>query len=62
MGWMLRRDLIYTAVSRAKKRCFVIGSRKAFAKAVEINKPEVSRRTTLLPILFGEEKWEMITE
>lgn len=62
MGWMLRRDLIYTAVSRAKKRCFIIGDKKAFEKAIEVNKPEVSRRTTLLPILFGDKKWDMVVD
>lgn len=43
-GWMLQRNLLYTAVTRARKRVWLIGEEIAVQKAVENNK--VVRRNT----------------
>jgi exodeoxyribonuclease V alpha subunit len=43
---MLQRNLLYTAVTRAKKLCVLVGSRKAIAMAVKNNK--VAHRYTAL--------------
>ena len=43
---MLRRKLLYTAVTRAKKLCVLVGSRKAFQIAVK-NFQEQPRYTAL---------------
>ena len=43
---MLQRNLIYTAVTRAKKICILIGTRKALWYAVNHN--TVTQRNTLL--------------
>jgi exodeoxyribonuclease V alpha subunit len=43
---MLQRNLLYTAVTRAKKLCVVVGSQKAIAMAVHNNK--VAQRYTAL--------------
>jgi len=45
-GWMLQRNLLYTAVTRARKRVWLIGEEIAVQKAVENNK--VVRRNTAL--------------
>lgn len=45
-GRQLQRNLLYTAITRAKKRVFLVGSRRALAKAVE-NTNEDERRTLL---------------
>lgn len=36
-GRMLRRNLLYTAITRAKKVCIIIGNKKALEKAVKDN-------------------------
>jgi exodeoxyribonuclease V alpha subunit len=43
---LLQRNLIYTAITRAKKRVIMIGTKKALAIAIRNNKPQ--RRYTLL--------------
>ena len=43
---MLQRNLIYTAVTRAKKICVLVGSKEALARAIENN--EIRRRNTRL--------------
>lgn len=43
---MLQRNLIYTAITRAKKLCVLAGSRKAIGIAVRNNK--VAQRFTAL--------------
>jgi exodeoxyribonuclease V alpha subunit len=50
---MLQRNLIYTAVTRAKKACVIIGQRKALAMAVK-NKTIQQRNTLLKERLRGE--------
>jgi exodeoxyribonuclease V alpha subunit len=55
---MLKRALVYTAVTRAKKVCLMIGERRALAKAVK--DPESAKRNSSLvdrildPALSGE--------
>jgi len=46
-GHQLQRNLFYTAITRAKKRVFLIGHYEAMVKAVHNNKEDV--RNTLLP-------------
>jgi exodeoxyribonuclease V alpha subunit len=43
---MLQRNLLYTAITRAKKLCVLTGSRKAIGIAVHNNK--VTQRYTAL--------------
>jgi exodeoxyribonuclease V alpha subunit len=43
---MLQRNLLYTAITRARKLCVLTGSRKAISMAVHNNK--VERRFTAL--------------
>jgi exodeoxyribonuclease V alpha subunit len=45
-SFMLQRNLLYTGISRAKCKVYVVGSRDAYAMAVENNKQQV-RRTHL---------------
>ncbi|HEV7213758.1 MAG TPA: ATP-dependent RecD-like DNA helicase, partial [Chloroflexota bacterium] len=45
-GLMLRRDLLYTAVTRAKRLCVVVGSSDALLRAVRTSDPE-ARNTRL---------------
>lgn len=45
-GWMLQRNLLYTAVTRARKRVWLIGEEAAIQQAVHNNK--VVRRNTVL--------------
>lgn len=47
---MLARNLLYTAVTRAKERVILVGSRKALAMAIKNNKP-VLRYTQLKNLL-----------
>ncbi len=44
---MLQRNLFYTAISRAKKMVFIVGTRKAMAMAVKNNK--IAARWSALP-------------
>ena len=44
---MLERNLLYTAVTRAKKVCILVGERKAVVRAVENNSSKV-RYTSLV--------------
>jgi len=43
---LLKRTILYTAMTRAKKQCIIIGSRRAFARA--LSNDESSRRQTTL--------------
>ncbi|MBT4499119.1 MAG: ATP-dependent RecD-like DNA helicase [Gemmatimonadetes bacterium] len=50
---MLQRNLLYTAITRAKQMIVIVGTRRAFKLAIENN--EVAERyTTLRPRLRGE--------
>ena len=50
---MLQRNLLYTAITRAKKMIVIVGTRKALKLAIENN--EVAERyTTLKQRLRGE--------
>ena len=40
---MLQRNLLYTAITRAKKKLFLIGSADAYSMSVKNNKTEVRR-------------------
>jgi len=44
-GHQLQRNLYYTAVTRAKKKVFLVGTREALARAVANNKEDL--RNTL---------------
>ena len=43
---MLQRNLLYTAVTRAKRQVWLLGERSAIQRAIDNNK--VTRRNTLL--------------
>lgn len=45
------KNLVYTAISRAQKRCIVLGSKAAFI--VAINRPSMQRRTMLAALVSG---------
>jgi len=47
---MLQRNLLYTAITRAKRMCFLFGEKKALGISVKNDKP-VSRNTTLEGLL-----------
>ena len=47
---MLQRNLLYTAITRAKQLCFLLGEKKALGISVKNNKP-VCRNTTLESLL-----------
>jgi exodeoxyribonuclease V alpha subunit len=49
---MLQRNLLYTAITRAKKLCVLVGSRKAIALAVRNDK--VAHRYTALDVRLRE--------
>jgi len=50
---MLQRNLLYTAITRAKQMIVIVGTRRAFKLAIENN--EVAERyTTLRPRMRGE--------
>ncbi len=51
---MLNRQLIYTAVTRAKKLCIVVGQARAFAIAIK-NAKSSNRKTFLTEILTGKQ-------
>jgi len=46
-GWQLQRNLIYTAITRARKKVFLVGTRTALSRAVENNR--LDARNTLFP-------------
>ena len=50
---LLQRNLVYTAVTRAKKLCIIIGQTKALAMAIKNNK-SVERITFLKQFLIGD--------
>jgi len=43
---MLQRNLLYTAITRAKRTCYLVGEKKALSIAVKNDKP-IQRNTTL---------------
>jgi exodeoxyribonuclease V alpha subunit len=48
-SFMLRRNLVYTGVTRASQRAYVFASRSTFTRAVRMGEPpEGSRRTSLV--------------
>jgi exodeoxyribonuclease V alpha subunit len=55
LHWSLQRCLLYTAVTRAKQRLIMVGSRKAIAMAVKNDTPTI-RYTRLTGLLRGEVK------
>jgi len=50
-GWQLQRNLLYTAITRAKKRVLIVGTRHAVWKAVQNDKAN-KRNTHLLGRLW----------
>lgn len=55
-GDRLTRNLIYTAISRSKKRCLVVGDIQSFFSGIS---KEPKRRKTLLPkLITGKAKYE----
>ena len=50
---LLQRNLLYTAITRAKRLCILIGQPKAIAMAVKNNK-SVTRKTLLKEFLTTE--------
>ncbi|UCC74084.1 MAG: ATP-binding domain-containing protein, partial [Gemmatimonadota bacterium] len=53
--YMLSRQLIYTAITRAKKGVILVGDRKGIDRALSNNRP-AERRTRLQEALRGEEE------
>ena len=51
---MLQRNLLYTAITRARKLCVLAGSRRAISMAVRNNK--IAHRFTALEWRLGEQK------
>jgi len=51
---MLRRNLLYTAVTRARRLCIIVGSRQALAKAVRTE--DASVRNTQLELRMKSEE------
>jgi exodeoxyribonuclease V alpha subunit len=47
-GIMLKRNLLYTAITRAKKKVYIIGTMSAIQKAVQSGVSDEDRRCTLL--------------
>ena len=52
---MHTRQIVYTALTRAKERCIVIGSRKAFSRAVQ-NETQAERKSLLSYFLRKSEE------
>jgi exodeoxyribonuclease V alpha subunit len=52
---MLQRNLLYTAITRARKLCVLVGSRKAISLAVRNNK--VAERFTALDWRLGRTRY-----
>ena len=52
---MLKRNLIYTGVTRARKRTILISTEDAIARAVS-RQDTASRYSLFLPLLKGEAK------
>ena len=52
---MLQRNLVYTGITRARQKVFLVGSPEAYAMAVRNNKTEI-RRTHLQARLYQSEK------
>ena len=50
-GGMLQRNLFYTAITRAKKKCWVLGDAQAVAQAIK-NDKEMQRNTRLSDIIL----------
>jgi len=48
---MLQRNLIYTAITRAKEKVIIVGQKEAFFRA--IRRVEESRRNTVLGQLIA---------
>ena len=48
---MLQRNLIYTAITRAKEKVIIVGQRDAFFTA--IHKADVAKRNTVLGQLIA---------
>lgn len=46
--WLLSRQLLYTAVTRAKRRCVLVGSEEAVLRAVRNNRP--AQRNNLIDL------------
>ena len=47
-GLMKKRNLLYTAVTRAKKKCVIVGTRAAVIECVDHGMDKEDRRNTLL--------------
>lgn len=58
-GWQLQRNLLYTAITRAKKKVILVGQESSLQKAVENDKED--RRNTLFGVrlkkAIGFEPW-----
>ena len=52
---MLKRKILYTAITRAKKILFMLGEEKAFKKAVLTL--DENRQTTLKQLLVNEKEY-----
>ena len=48
---MLQRNLIYTAITRAKEKVIIVGQKEAFFRA--IHKVDVGKRNTVLAQLIA---------
>ena len=55
--YMLNKNLIYTAVTRAQKQCYLIGSTRAVGKAIKTNGTD--RITGLIPQLKAQFGYQM---
>ena len=58
-SFMLRRKLIYTGITRAKKKLFLIGSQVSFSRGIK--ELEDRRNTKLLKLLTdSDDSWNKI--